>query len=547
MKIESVHLKKFRRFTELSIRGIPPTVKLVVLVGPNGSGKSSVFDAFNFLSSVAKTQGWQYDANYHIKSGEFPAGASPVDSSVVANNIKIEFHGGDPFASGYNNPDAKKAFYFRTAYRNESDFSSNSIGQIIDALQDSRHPPRMISADTRVSDNYQRIVAETVAEIYQPGNDEATKGEIRDRLIGEVRDSMRRVFDSLILTGPGVPMQNGTFQFEKGSSKDFRYVNLSAGEKAAFDLLLDFILKTKTFDNTVYCIDEPELHMNTALQAKLLQELYRLIPERCQMWIATHSIGMMREAKRLYYEHPGLVAFLDFQDRDFDVPVELTPVKPDAAFWKKTFRVALDDLTDLVAPESIVFCEGGRTETGAKRNAEFDAKCLTKIFTSEYPDVAFVSLGGTEDVEKNAVLLKAIFQNMFDGIKISVVLDRDDRGETEVAELRARGTRVLSLRDLENYLWDNEVLSKLCSVRSQPERIAEILRAKADALAASIARGNPPDDYKSMSGDLYTKIKRTLGLTGVGNNAQAFCVNTLAPLITPNMSIYNKLKTDVFG
>ena len=46
MRITSVHLKNYKRFTDLQIKNIPQSVRLVVLVGPNGSGKSSVFDAF---------------------------------------------------------------------------------------------------------------------------------------------------------------------------------------------------------------------------------------------------------------------------------------------------------------------------------------------------------------------------------------------------------------------------------------------------------------------------------------------------------------------
>lgn len=48
MKIKSIDLIKFKRFTQLQIVDIPKTAKLVILVGPNGSGKTSLFEAFNF-------------------------------------------------------------------------------------------------------------------------------------------------------------------------------------------------------------------------------------------------------------------------------------------------------------------------------------------------------------------------------------------------------------------------------------------------------------------------------------------------------------------
>ena len=50
------------------------------------------------------------------------------------------------------------------------------------ALADERRPQLLISADHRVSDNYQRLVARTVEEIYDSTDENKTKKEIRDRL-----------------------------------------------------------------------------------------------------------------------------------------------------------------------------------------------------------------------------------------------------------------------------------------------------------------------------------------------------------------------------
>ena len=37
MRIKRVHLKNYKRFTELTIDDLPETTRLVVLVGPNGT------------------------------------------------------------------------------------------------------------------------------------------------------------------------------------------------------------------------------------------------------------------------------------------------------------------------------------------------------------------------------------------------------------------------------------------------------------------------------------------------------------------------------
>ena len=45
MRFKSAVIKDFKRFTDLTLQGIPETARLTMLAGPNGSGKSSFFDA----------------------------------------------------------------------------------------------------------------------------------------------------------------------------------------------------------------------------------------------------------------------------------------------------------------------------------------------------------------------------------------------------------------------------------------------------------------------------------------------------------------------
>ena len=127
---------------------------------------------------------------------------------------------------------------------------------------------------------------------------------------------------------------------------NFHYKNLSAGEKSAFDLLLDLLIKSAYFDNTVYCIDEPETHMHTALQSKLLSEMYNLIPNNSQLWLSTHSIGMLNAAKELEETFPNTVCFLNFTDIDFDASVIIRPSTIDATIWNKFLELAFGDFID---------------------------------------------------------------------------------------------------------------------------------------------------------------------------------------------------------
>ncbi|MDR2535875.1 MAG: ATP-binding protein [Treponema sp.] len=65
MRIKSVKLKEFKRFTHLVVDGLPNTAKLIVLVGANGSGKTSFIEAFNHFY---KYSGYHDVGDYHYLS-----------------------------------------------------------------------------------------------------------------------------------------------------------------------------------------------------------------------------------------------------------------------------------------------------------------------------------------------------------------------------------------------------------------------------------------------------------------------------------------------
>jgi hypothetical protein len=540
MKIASLRVLEFKRFTDMTISGLPESARLVVLIGPNGSGKSSLFEAFNFWASPSR--GVLFDPQYHQKTS-----VPPVDNwSHTHNKILLRFHDAQ-ISPQSQSVQARKAFYFRSAYRHEPDFNIGTFQRTDDILSDSKRPAYLISTDARVADDYQRLVFDSLQALYAKENQQSVVSTLTDRLVGPVRGAMARVFKDLVLEGVGTPVDHGTFLFEKGQSKRFRYKNLSAGEKSAFDLLLDFVVKKQEFNDTIFCIDEPEAHINTRLQSALLRELYRQIPPNCQLWIATHSIGMTYEASQLSKDHPGAVIFLDFADKDFDLPVTIEPALVDPTFWKRTFDVALGDLAKLLAPEEIVFCEGRRETAARTPRSTFDATIYRTIFQARHPRTDFVPLGGTSEIEKSALYLTSVFSRLFPMMKLWTIIDRDDRSAAEISTLNTQGTRVLSRRDVENYLWDDEILSRLCDSVGRTQDAPALLAEKRKLLTDSATSGNPNDDMKSVVGPLYNFTKRLLQLTGCGNTNEEFAKVTLAPLIVPGTVTYTELELALFA
>ena len=537
MKIQEIHIHHFKRFTDLTVTGLPETAKLIVLVGPNGSGKTSLFEAFNHWYRF-RGFGNPGDKTYSLKV-EDGVDESRGDWFHSLAQVDILFHDADQ-ASRQN---VLGRFYFRSAYRNDPDFTIQNFSRQEDPKQIQKQD--LMSTDATVSANFQRLVSSAVSGLFKGENDEKTVEALREELIGRVRDSLKRVFGDLILTGVGDdPLNNGSFFFTKGSVKDFHYKNLSAGEKSAFDLILDLIVNSHSFPKAIYCIDEPEAHMHTHLQSMLLKELYNLVPNDSQLWVSTHSLGMLRRAQALEEENPGTVVFLDFDGQDFDSQVTIQPTVINRTILRRFMQLALDDFSEFVAPQHIVFCEGN---PNGRANPNFDAEIYSLIFGNTHPDVAFVSAGSCSEVEnKENVTIKSISE-LLQGSSITKVVDRDDLSDNEVNALRRKNIRTLSRRHIESYLFEDELLEKLCLNAGHPELLPDCIAIRDKALAESTGRGNPPDDLKSPSGQITASLKKVLSLTRCGNNRESFIKNTIVPLITPDTSVYQELERSIFG
>ena len=530
MKIKRIHLDKFKRFTDLTVEGIPKTAKLVVLVGPNGCGKSSLFDSFKV---------WHLLNGYGNGANDDYCKKDSNDQRQGYNLVKIDFYDD---LSKFSQEQYKETFYFRTAYRNSPNVSIRSLQTVPSPLFNADNK-MMIQNDATVDDNYQRLMSATINEFFDKKNDEKSVVSLRDELISKIREPLHELFPDLLLTELGLVTEKADFYFEKGSTPRYGYEKLSGGEKAAFDLLLDFVVKNQYYHNTVFCIDEPETHIHTGLQAKLLSILFGLVPDNSQLWIATHSFGMMKEAKRLSELHPGEVVFLNFDGYDFDDSVEITPSECDSVLWNKMLEITLEDYAPFIAPETIVFCEGS---TRGKKRKDFDARCYANIFGKKHARTEFYSLGDCDSVEKEQQIIDFV-RRLTPESRIIKIVDRDDRSPEEISDLNQQGIRVLSRRHIEAFLLDDDVLKKWCVNVGKQEKETEILLIKKQAMEDSVKRGNALDDFKSAAKDICTMGKKMLEITGCGNSGDMIMRDTLSKLITPDMVVYKELERDIFS
>ena len=260
-----------------------------------------------------------------------------------------------------------------------------------------------------------------------------------------------------------------------------------------------------------------------------------LLPDESQLWIATHSVGMIRRAFDIYAETPDRVAFLDFGQIEGPAPdVELRPSRPSSQLVRKAMSIALDDLAKLIAPEVLVICEGSQN---SERIPVWDERIYRQIFHDIHPRVEFKSSGGRSDLDQAAAIASVIAP----GTRILKLRDRDDLTVENRLRLLERdpNLRVLKRRSLESYLLNDDVLIALVEDRGpRVENALDQLKVARDE--ATLPNGSA----KGAIGAVFNVARNTLSNTdGLGENSSQFSADVLAKLITPDMVVRQELES----
>lgn len=348
MRIRSLHLKNFRRFTDLEITAIPSETRLVLLIGSNGSGKTCVFDGFEVMNSKSRSQGFVAQPYAKVKDDD-------VHVSLTLENGQELNSKGPPVPP-------KNSFYGRTSFRQVPRLTRTTLGQTRQPLNipmDSDRPRMYIDRDERFENDIERIAGDILRDFFRANRP-------HEELRGLYIDPLNRAFENIFGTTNGTRLeltelippldgQTARIMFRKGTS-EFHYDQLSAGEKEVVNILFNLLARKEFFTDSIYFFDEIDLHLNTKLQCNLLKEITEnWVPENCQLWTASHSLGFIQYANE--YQH-GVV--IDFDDLDFDQPQVLSPRPKDDL---EIFQVAVTKafIDQMVQGRRIIFSENQNT------------------------------------------------------------------------------------------------------------------------------------------------------------------------------------------
>ena len=145
MRIATIKVENFKRFTDLTIQNIPQSSKLVLLIGANGSGKSAVFDAFGYMNNAAK--------------GDVPSNGDYRDYFKKNKNksLKVDVELADKTTYSFSDKQSDKtdlspnAFYGRTSFRQVPRLIRMALGQgeSVDFERDTDRAKFFIDRDNR--------------------------------------------------------------------------------------------------------------------------------------------------------------------------------------------------------------------------------------------------------------------------------------------------------------------------------------------------------------------------------------------------------------
>ena len=205
--------------------------------------------------------------------------------------------------------------------------------------------------------------------------------------------------------------------------------------------------------------------------------------------------------------------------------------------WQKIFQTALEDLTGLIAPKKIIYCEGKKEADSNGAEAGIDAQVYNQIFEETEPDTIFISSGGNTEPDKYSAVALKVLNKAFKDVELCLLKDKDinadgtpttDKQREDFIKANSTMNRMLKRKEIENYLFDFEIVSKQYPTVTSEQYASKI---------TNIQNG----DVKNITGELMSLCGVTTGINQ--NNFKLL----LSKQIVPTTTVYKELLDCIFN
>lgn len=430
-------------------------------------------------------------------------------------NISIEFIDGDfnkIRQSKVENGKQNTIFSFRSPYRYNNNLKVNESKATSEIRLNNYGATTSADIDDKMIDSYRRLNIKYNKYLH---DQDCQPSEAKRKIIGDLNNSIKNCLELEIASIGNIEAGEGTLYFKKNDQPNpFEFNVLSSGEKEVVDILLDLYLRQEDYQDSIFLIDEPELHINTSIQKKLLIEINKLVGENCQIWVATHSIGFLRALQGDLNDECQIIEFKPELNLA-STPNTLKPIKKTRENWQRIFKTALDDLTTLLAPQEIIYCEGSLKQS-------LDEKMFNDIFSTKYHNSLFISSTNKSEGQKYAGIALTILNKAFSGVSIKILVDRDE--DLNIPKISNVELKKLARREFENYLYDLEIMQKAYPILTVEDH-------------SSITSDIVNDDVKSRTRDFMMVCKE--------DNEKKFKL-TLAASLTEDTAIFKEIEKIIF-
>ena len=468
MKIKQLNIKNFKNIKQIDMNNIPD---LVVIAGPNGCGKTSIFDAVRIFKAIV--------GPYH--GGEL----GDIQSRELRSELRHVVNFSSDYAEitmGIQVSESEKKYLIPKTPTLENILASNQglLRSTIRISKEGRVDRVIDSPPLSELLRHYDPTDEIGTFEYIPSNREAQMGELgsvaldpqaleQEKLerTANARAKFSRLkyylammvlYDKMKLSDEAAGFMAELQSFFKGFffPKEFEGVSvdrtlrwrfpvrtpdgthdidfLSSGE---LEVLMTYtqILKMK-HTGSVILFDEPDLHLNAALERKVVGSLKKIVNAGNQVWLSTHSLEII-----------GTVPLENLYKMHFRLPegksnqIELCSSKSDRF---ETFKSLGASTGIQLISQKIVFVEGPT-----------DKEILESFFEDFGDIVSFVETKGVNPLMGVGQTVTDLIDQVAKYETFYLIRDRDFLDDAYVENIQKKYAGkmfVWSMREIENYL-----------------------------------------------------------------------------------------------